>query len=182
VSQSGTQNGVFWRQLFVCVSVRVLQCVVGCCSVLQSVAVCCSVLQCDWHILWFRPFCYMYDMTHSHVRQNLMCVAACCSVLQCVAVCCSLVDIFCFSVPSTFLSHMWHDSFTICDMIQSSGRQGLRCVAVCCSVLQCSWHFVLSLRQTLKCVALHCGVLQWVAVCCSVLQIVAVCCSVVQCG
>jgi len=48
---------------------RVLQCVVVCCSVLQCVqcgtAVCCSVLQC---------------------------VAVCCSVLQCVAVCsmCSL--------------------------------------------------------------------------------------------
>jgi len=117
-------------------------------------------------------------MTHSHVRQNLMCVAACCSVLQCVAVCCSVVDIFCFPVLSTFLSHMWHDSFTICGMIQSSGRQSLRCVAVCCSVLQC----VAVCCSVLQCVAVCCSVLQRVAVCWSVLQCVAVCCSMLQCA
>ena len=70
-------------------SMRLLQCVVVCCSVLPCVAVCGSVLQCV-------AVCCILLPDSLHVRVGvcysvLPCVAVCCSVLQCVIACCSVL-------------------------------------------------------------------------------------------
>jgi len=80
-SQTPLQAAAQHQHHFPLAPLRVLQCVVVCCSEWQCVAVCCSVLQCA------AVSCSVLQCVA--VFGNIMqCVAVCCSVLQCVAACC----------------------------------------------------------------------------------------------
>jgi len=85
-------------------SMRLLQCVVVCCSVLpcvavvwQCFAVCCGVLH---FATGFTP-CACWSV--------LQCVAVCCSVLQCVAVCYSMLQCVAvrYRIPSVRSPHRY---------------------------------------------------------------------------
>jgi len=83
-SQTPLQAAAQHQHHFPLAPLRVLQCVVVCCSEWQCVAVCCSVLQC-------ATVCCSVLQCVAVFCNIMQCVAVCCSVLQCVAACCRKV-------------------------------------------------------------------------------------------
>jgi len=119
--------------------VRLLQCVVACCSVLQRVAVCCSALQCT------AVCCRVLQCTCSCSKNA---VSACCMVLQCVALCVAVW----FSVLQCVAVYLLVEQDNIVSLLPTHRLKPLRsrlnlsrlhvCSSVHCNVLQCMLQFV----------------------------------------